>query len=214
MVLRCEYWKSFIPGHPSMALVGIRSWALARISAARLLYATEVPLWFLGVTLNTPIFISARPLREGEVDGVGSPWFSSASSTPTLQLVCLRSAFWGAVDQVITAPSMTLQSCSCIRITTKTTSVILVGCESRRVFHEKRWCQNAEVSVVQCFFGNRKTHRMEAGAWGLSMKRWDELCAWLEMMVLGEAAEPGNIGEQLRTAASNPPGPVATLLHD
>lgn len=71
-----------------------------------------------------------------------------------------------------------------------------------------------EVNVVQCFFGKGKTYRMEAGAWGISMEQRDELCARLEIIGLGEMIEPGNIGEQLGTAASNPPSPVATLLCD
>lgn len=55
------------------------------------------------------------------------------------------------------------------------------------------------------FFGKRKTYRMEAGAWGIYMERQDELCARLEIMVLGEVIEPGNIGEWLCVAASNLP---------
>lgn len=57
------------------------------------------------------------------------------------------------------------------------------------------------------FFGKRKAYRMEAGAWGIYMEQRDELCARLEIMVLGEVIEPGNIGEQLCAAASNPPKP-------
>ena len=57
------------------------------------------------------------------------------------------------------------------------------------------------------FFGKRKTDRMEAGAWGIYMERRDELFARLEIMVLGKVIEPGNIGERLCAAASNPPKP-------
>lgn len=49
---------------------------------------------------------------------------------------------------------------------------------------------------------------MEAGAWGIYMEQRDELCARLEIMGLGEMVEPGNIGERLCTAASNPRKPM------
>lgn len=45
--------------------------------------------------VDTPFFINVGPLGKGEVNGVETLWFSSASSTPTLQLVCLWSSFWG-----------------------------------------------------------------------------------------------------------------------
>lgn len=58
------------------------------------------------------------------------------------------------------------------------------------------------------FFGKRKTYRMEDGAWGIYMEQRDELCAQLEIMGLGEMVEPGNIGERLCAAASNPRKPM------
>lgn len=48
---------------------------------------------------------------------------------------------------------------------------------------------------------------MEASAWGIYMEWRDELCEKLEIMVLEEVIEPGNIGEQLCVAASSLPKP-------